>query len=714
MGEKRELIKSKLYDFICDDMYKPMKLKDIRFLLQVSDADKKRVEEALGELIAEGKIELTPKGKYKKIDSNLLVGTFIGNKKGFGFVKVEGQKDDFFIPAKYCFDAFHGDRVLIKPVKDASSGRRSEAQIMKVLERGMTTVVGTFEKQEHFGFVIADNQKVSDDIFVSKSDSMGAMTGHKVVCQITSYGESHKSPEGKIVEILGHVNDPATDIMSVVRAYDIPMEYPEKVMESLKEIPDEVDPADIEGRHDFRKLLTVTIDGEDAKDLDDAITLSYKDGVYTLGVHIADVTNYVKEKSPLDKEALKRGTSCYLVDSVIPMIPHKLSNGICSLNAGVDRLTLSCVMDIDKKGKLLNHYICEGVINVNERMTYTDVAKILDRTDDAPMERYDYLVSMFDLMKELSEIIRENRHKRGSIDFDVPETKIIVDENHKPIEIKPYDRNPATKIIEDFMLMANETVAEDFFWQELPFEYRVHEKPDAEKISILNGFINNFGLFFKASLEDIHPKELQKILSQIEGEPYEALITKMMLRSMKQARYSTECTGHFGLSCKYYCHFTSPIRRYPDLQIHRIIKEQLKGELNDKRIKHYNRILPTVANDNSAKERRAEEAEREVIKLKEIEYMSEHIGEEFDGVVSGVTSSYIFVELENTVEGAVSVAYMYDDCYYFSEESYSMIGENTKKRYQLGDKVRIKVLKCDKIKKTIDFSIINDNIERAE
>ncbi len=714
MGEKRDIIKAKLYDFICDDMYKPMKLKDIRFLLQVSDADKKRVEEALGELIAEGKVELTPKGKYKKIDSNLLVGSFIGNKKGFGFVRVEGQKDDYFVPAKYCFDAFHGDKVLIKPIKEAGSGRRSEAQIMKILERGMSTVVGTFEKQDHFGFVIADNQKVSDDIFISKNDSMGAMTGHKVVCKITNYGESGKSPEGKIVEILGHVNDPATDILSVVRAYDIPMEYPEKVMESLKDIPDEVDPADIEGRHDFRELLTVTIDGEDAKDLDDAITLSYKDGIYTLGVHIADVTNYVKEKSPLDKEALKRGTSCYLVDSVIPMIPHKLSNGICSLNAGVDRLTLSCVMDIDKKGKLLNHYICEGVINVNERMTYTNVAKILDRTEDAPMERYDYLVAMFDLMKELSEIIRENRHKRGSIDFDVPETKIIVDENHKPVEIKPYDRNPATKIIEDFMLMANETVAEDFFWQELPFEYRVHEKPDQEKISILNGFINNFGLFFKASLEDVHPKELQKILKQIEGEPYEALITKMMLRSMKQARYSTECSGHFGLSCKYYCHFTSPIRRYPDLQIHRIIKEQLKGQLDDKRIKHYNRILPTVANDNSIKERRAEEAEREVIKLKEIEYMSEHIGEEFDGVVSGVTSSYIFVELENTVEGAVSVAYMYDDCYYFSEETYSMIGENSKKRYQLGDKVRIKVLKCDKIKKTIDFSIINDNIEGVD
>jgi len=465
MGEKRELVKSKLYDFICDDMYKPMRLKDIRFLLQVSDDDKKRVEEALNELISDGKIVLTPKGKYKKLDDNLLVGTYIGNKKGFGFVRVDGQKDDYFIPAKYSLDAFHNDKVVIKPESDARAGKRSEAQIVKILKRGMSVVVGTFEKQDGFGFVIPDNHKVADDIFVSKSDSMGAMTGHKVVCEITTYASSGKSPEGRIVEILGHVNDPATDILSFVRAYDIPIEYPEKVMESLNDIPDQISEDDIVGRTDFRQWHTVTIDGEDAKDLDDAITLSYKDGIYTLGVHIADVSHYVKEKSPLDKEALKRGTSCYLVDSVIPMIPHKLSNGICSLNPNVDRLTLSCVMDIDKKGKLINHYICEGVINSNERMTYTDVAKILARTDDAPMERYDYLIYMFDLMKELSDIIRINRHKRGSIDFDVAETKIIVDENHKPVEIKAYDRNPATKLIEDFMLMANETVAEDFFWQ---------------------------------------------------------------------------------------------------------------------------------------------------------------------------------------------------------------------------------------------------------
>lgn len=714
MGEKRELIKQKLYDFICDDIYKPMRLKDIRFLLQVSDADRKKVDDALSELVSEGKVMVTPKGKYKKTDDNLLTGTFIGNKKGFGFVRVDGEKDDFFIPAKYSMDAFHNDRVLIKPEMHAAAGKRREAQVVKVLERGMTVVVGTFERQDGFGFVIPDNQKVADDIFVGKKDTMGAMTGHKVVCQITSYGEQGKSPEGKIIEILGHVNDPATDMLSVVRAYDIPMEYPDKVMESLNDIPDEISEEDIVGRTDFRMLDTVTIDGEDAKDLDDAITLSYKDGIYTLGVHIADVSNYVTEKSPLDKEALKRGTSCYLVDSVIPMLPHKLSNGICSLNAGVDRLTLSCVMDIDKKGHLLNHTICEGVIRVNERMTYTNVAKILDRSDNEVLERYKNLVDMFDLMKELSDIIRKNRHKRGSIDFDVPETKIIVDENHKPLEIKPYDRNPATRIIEDFMLMANETVAEDYFWQEIPFEYRTHESPDQEKIKNLTVFINNFGLFLRPSQEETHPKELQKVLERIEGEPYEALISKMTLRSMKQARYSTECSGHFGLACKYYCHFTSPIRRYPDLQIHRIIKENLHGTLDEKRQNHYRRILPGVADDNSLKERRAEEAEREVIKLKEIEYMSDHIGEEFDGVVSGVTSNFIFVELDNTVEGAVSVAYMYDDCYYFNEDMYAMIGENSGKKYQLGDRVRIKVLKCDKIKKTIDFSIIDDNIKGAD
>ena len=706
MGEKRERVKQKLYDFICDEQYKPMRLKDIRFLLQVKDADKKRVEEALNELVEEGKITVTPKGKYKKLDDKFLVGDYIGNKKGYGFVRVEGYKDDFFIPAKFSMGAFHGDRVMIAPDSYTKQGKSTEAKVTQILKRGLTTIVGTYDKQQNFGFVIPDNQKVADDIFVAKKDSMGAMTGHKVVCRITNYGADHKSPEGEIIEILGHVNDPGTDILSVVRAYDIPVEYPDKVMDSLKDIPDEVDEADFVGRTDFRALPTVTIDGEDAKDLDDAITLSFEDGVYTLGVHIADVSHYVKEKSPLDKEALKRGTSCYLVDSVIPMLPHKLSNGICSLNAGTDRLTLSCVMKFDKKGKLLDHTICEGILHVDERMTYTNVEKILERSDEEVLKRYEPLVPMFDLMLELSTILRKNRRKRGSIDFDVAETKIIVDENHKPVEIKPYDRNPATKIIEDFMLAANETIAEDYFWQELPFEYRVHEHPDEEKIDILAAFINNFGLFIKASRDETHPKELQKILDQIEGKPYEALISKMMLRSMKQAKYSTVNTGHFGLATSYYCHFTSPIRRYPDLQIHRIIKDNLRGRMNAKRIEHYEKILPEVAKHSSEMERRADEAERECDKLKKVQYMSGHLGEEFWGVISGVTEWGFYVELPNTVEGLVHVTTLTDDYFHYSESTYELIGETTAKRYKLGQKVKIVVAATDPFMRTIDFRVV--------
>ena len=714
MGEKRERVKQKLYDFICDEQYKPMRLKDIRFLLQVKDADKKRVEEALNELVEEGKITVTPKGKYKKLDDKFLVGDYIGNKKGYGFVRVEGHKDDFFIPAKFSMGAFHGDRVMIAPDSYTKQGKSTEAKVTQILKRGLTTIVGTYDKQQNFGFVIPDNQKVSDDIFVAKKDSMGAMTGHKVVCRITNYGADHKSPEGEIIEILGHVNDPGTDILSVVRAYDIPVEYPDKVMDSLKDIPDEVDEADFVGRTDFRALPTVTIDGEDAKDLDDAITLSFEDGVYTLGVHIADVSHYVKEKSPLDKEALKRGTSCYLVDSVIPMLPHKLSNGICSLNAGTDRLTLSCVMKFDKKGKLLDHTICEGILHVDERMTYTNVEKILERSDEEVLKRYEPLVPMFDLMLELSTILRKNRRKRGSIDFDVAETKIIVDENHKPVEIKPYDRNPATKIIEDFMLAANETIAEDYFWQELPFEYRVHEHPDEEKIDILAAFINNFGLFIKASRDETHPKELQKLLMKIDGTPEEALISRLTLRSMKQAKYTTVSTGHFGLATNYYCHFTSPIRRYPDLQIHRIIKDNLRGRMNQKRIEHYDSILPEVAKHSSEMERRADEAERETDKLKKVEYMEERIGQVFEGVISGVQEWGFYVELPNTVEGLVHVTSLTDDFYHYEESSYEMIGERTNKHYKLGQKVKVIVADTDKIMRTIDFRVVRDDVEPDE
>ena len=440
MGEKRDIIKEKLYTLISSKDYKPMKLKELKYLLAAGEDDKRRIEEGLAELVTAGKIVQTPKGKYKLPDNKTRVGEFIGNKKGFGFVRVEGEPEDYFIPAKESLDAFHGDRVMIRVTGDSLPGKRKEAEVLQVLERRYTRVVGTYDKQEGFGFVIPDNRKIAEDIFVAASDSMGAMSGHKVVCELTSYGEKGKSPEGKVTEILGHVNDPSTDIISVVRAYDIPMEYPDKVMDSLKNIPDSVSEEEIRGRRDFRSLMTVTIDGEDAKDLDDAITLSKENGIYTLGVHIADVSNYVTEKSPLDKEALKRGTSCYLVDSVIPMLPHKLSNGICSLNQGEDRLTLSCVMDINEKGKVINHEICEGVINVDRRMSYTNVQKILERSDEAVMEEYKDYVSFFDLMQELSNIIRKARHKRGSIDFDVPETKIIVDKDGTITQCVPMDK----------------------------------------------------------------------------------------------------------------------------------------------------------------------------------------------------------------------------------------------------------------------------------
>uniref|UniRef100_UPI00286F2C7A ribonuclease R n=1 Tax=Anaerosporobacter sp. TaxID=1872529 RepID=UPI00286F2C7A len=561
---------------------------------------------------------------------------------------------------------------------------------------------------------VPDNLKFGKDIFIPREHTKGAVTGHKVVVKITDYGSKDKSPEGKITEIIGHINDPGVDIMSIIMANNLPTEFSDFVMKSLDSIPEEVTSADIGGRMDIRDLQMVTIDGEDAKDLDDAITISKSGDKYTLGVHIADVTNYVKEGSPLDVEALKRGTSVYLVDRVIPMLPHKLSNGICSLNAGVDRLALSCFMDIDKKGNVVGHKIAETVVCVDRRMSYTSVKKILEDKDEAEMKEYSELIPMFELMQELASILREKRHQRGSIDFDFPESKITLDEKGKPIEIKAYERNSATKIIEDFMLLANETIAEDYFWQELPFVYRTHENPDSEKIEKLGIFINNFGYSIKIGQDEIHPKELQKLLSKIEGTPEEPLISRLTLRSMKQARYTVSNEGHFGLSTKYYCHFTSPIRRYPDLQIHRIIKENLRGKMNEKRITHYDKILADVARQSSQTERRADEAEREVEKLKKVEYMKQFIGECFDGVISGITTWGMYVELPNTVEGMVHVTNMEGDYYFYDEEHYMMIGEHTKKAYKLGQKVKIEVTGCDSMLRTIDFELVEDESYEEE
>lgn len=697
--------KQTVYDLICDDMYVPMKIKELAIVLNVKKEERPQLEQILNELMEEGKISLSRRGKYTKSEEKLLTGTFTAHAKGFGFVTIEGVEEDIFIPESKTGDALHMDKVQVL-VSPLATGRRREGAIVKVLERGMKQIVCTYEQSKNFGFAVPDNPKFGQDIFIPLEKSKGAVKGHKVVVEITKYGKLGKSPEGKVVEILGHINDPGVDILSIVRAYDLPVEFSEKIMRQVENVAKEVSEADMQGRMDLRDIMMVTIDGEDAKDLDDAVSLSMDGDNYILGVHIADVTNYVQEKSALDTEALKRGTSVYLVDRVIPMLPHALSNGICSLNAGENRLALSCIMTINPKGEVIDHKIAETVIKVHTRMSYTSVKKILEDKDEEEIAKYRELVPMFERMQKLASILRKKRMGRGSIDFDFPETKVILDAQGKPVEIKPYERNVATRMIEDFMLIANETVASDYFWQELPFVYRTHDKPDSEKIHKLSTFINNFGYMIHIGSDEVHPKELQKLLMKIEGSPEEALISRLTLRSMKQARYTTINSGHFGLAANYYCHFTSPIRRYPDLQIHRIIKENLRGKMNERRIRHYEEILGDVAKQSCETERRAEEAERETIKLKKVEYMQEHIGEIFDGVISGVMEWGVFVELPNTVEGLVRVADMEDDFYHFVEESYEMIGERTGKSYKLGQKVKVCVQGTDRMTRTIDFSLV--------
>ena len=633
----------------------------------------------------------------------------MATQRGFGFVRVEGEDDDIFIPGSYTKSALDGDTVQVLVKKEGGEGKRREGQVLNILERGNSVLVGTYTRSRNFGFVTPDNQKFTKDIYVAKAESKGAVTGHKVVVEITDFGDEQRKPEGRVLEILGHVIDPGVDILSVIKAYGLPEEYPDDVMKQIENIPDEVEEKEKAGRADFRDLQTVTIDGEDAKDLDDAITISKEGNMYHLGVHIADVSQYVTEASPLDKEALKRGTSIYLVDRVIPMIPHKLSNGICSLNQGVDRLALSCMMDINEKGEIVKHKICESVINVTRRMSYTSVHKIIEEKDEAERKEYEELIPMFELMYELADILQARREKRGSIDFDFPEAKIILDEKGKPIDVKEYERTQANRIIEEFMLAANQTVAEEYFWNELPFVYRTHETPDMEKIQNLALFIENFGYTLKIKEDEIHPKEVQKLMRSIAGKPEEGLIGRLALRSMKQARYTTECEGHFGLALKYYCHFTSPIRRYPDLQIHRIIKENIHGGMKDKRIDHYQKILPEVAEQTSALERRADDAEREVEKMKKAEYMEQFVGKDFEGTISGLTTWGMYVELPNTIEGMIRVADIPGDYYYYDEDLHRMVGEQTGKVYKMGEPLRIIVAGVDKLTRTIDFVLYQED-----
>lgn len=704
MEQTYESRKKKVYEFICSDLYIPMKIKELAIMLQVTKEQRTILEKILSELIEEGKITLSKRGKYAKAEIDKRIGVFTAHAKGFGFVSTEGEEEDVFIPETKVNGAMHMDEVEIL-VHPSSGGKRLEGEVLHIRKRGMTKVVGTFETNGTFGFVVPDNARVGQDIFVAQEHTLGAVNGHKVVVELKSYGGNGKSPEGYVIEILGHRNDPGTDILSIVRAYDLPVEFSEKVLRQVENVAKPVSEADRNGRLDLREVTMVTIDGEDAKDLDDAVSLSMDGENYVLGVHIADVTNYVQENSALDVEAKNRGTSVYLVDRVIPMLPHALSNGICSLNQKEDRLALSCIMTINSKGKVIDYVIAESVICVDKRMSYTGVNRLLQPENT---EESEYL-PMLKNMEKLAAILRKNRRKRGFIDFDFPETKVILNEAGVPVDIRPYERNTATRIIEDFMLIANETVAQDAFWQELPFVYRTHEKPDAEKVQQLATFIQNFGYTIHIGTDEVHPKELQKLLDKIEGSNEEALISRLTLRSMKQARYSTQNKGHFGLAASYYCHFTSPIRRYPDLQIHRILKENLRGKLSESRLAHYNRILTEVANSSSKTEKRAEEAERETVKQKKVEFMENHLGEVYEGVISGVTEWGFFVELPNTVEGLVRISSLRDDYYEFVKERHELVGQTTQNRYKLGQKIKIVVSHTDRQMRTIDFELIQEN-----
>lgn len=711
--EKR---KNLICELVNDKFYVPMKEKELAAFMQVRPEEREELKTILNELLMEGRLQISKRGKYSKgEEGGGLVGTFISHPKGFGFVEIEGRSEDLYIPESGVNGAFHQDQVQVELLK-GQGGRRQEARIVKILSHGLTKVVGTYQKSKSFGFVIPDLEKISTDIYIPAEGSKGAVTGHKVVVELTDYGDDKHKPEGMITEILGHVNDPGVDILSIVKGYDLPVEFEEKLLNQAERVGKPVSEADMAGRRDLRSLQMVTIDGEDAKDLDDAVSLTREGENYCLGVHIADVSNYVQENSALDREALNRGTSVYLVDRVIPMLPHTLSNGICSLNQGEDRLALSCLMKVNKKGEVVSYEIAETVICVDRRMSYTAVRKILEEGDPELIQEYEELVPMFQDMQELAAILRKKRRQRGSIDFDFPESKIILDQKGNPVSIEPYERNVATDLIEDFMLLANETVAQHFYWMEVPFLYRTHETPDTEKIEKLATFIHNFGYHIKIKTSDheVHPKEIQKLLASIEGTEEEALIARLALRSMKQAKYSVECTGHFGLACACYCHFTSPIRRYPDLQIHRIIKEQLRGRLMEKRIDHYKEILPEVARQTSRLERRADEAERETDKLKKAQYMKHHIGETLEGIISGITAWGIYVELPNTVEGMIHVARLTGDYYYYKEETFEMVGRDTGRCFKLGQRLKVFVDSVDMVSKSVDFLLAEDDMEEEE
>lgn len=704
-----EKLREQLLGLINDPHYNPLKREELALIFNIHPSEMPMFYNFLDELEEDGYIVKTKKGRIMSPNQmGLFVGKFVSHRKGFGFVESDEELvQDLFIPKDDINGALHNDRVMAEIVTPATEDRRAEGKVIKIIKREVTRVVGLFQENKSFGFVVPDDKKFNQDIFIPKRYISGAKNDDKVVCEITVWPQENRKPEGKIVEILGKKGERGVEIDSIIRAHGLPEEFPKKVIDEANFVAGQELEDEIARRLDLRDLDIFTIDGEDAKDLDDAISIEVlPNGNYKLGVHIADVTHYVKEKSKLDKEALKRATSVYLVDKVIPMLPKQLSNGVCSLNPFEDKLTLSCIMEIDAEGKVVKYDIAETVINSKARMTYTEVSDILEKDDEKLKKTFAKQVDDFIAAEKLARILMKRRQRRGAIDFDFPEAKIILNKNGEVVDIKHYERRISNKMIEEFMLVANETVAEHFFWLQLPFVYRIHETPSVEKMEDLNKFMATFGYHIKGNLEDVHPKEMQSIIEKIKGTKEEESISTIMLRSMKQAKYSPSCIGHFGLAAKYYCHFTSPIRRYPDLQIHRIIKEQLNNKLNNKRQDQLAHIVEYASTQSSERERAAELAERDVHDYYKACYMADKVGQQFDGVVSGVTSFGIFVELENTVEGLIRLANMRDDYYIYNQETYSIIGERSKKTFRIGDSVRIEVDNVNVDFKEIDFKLI--------
>ena len=712
---KREDI---VLEFMKDKDYVPMKAKEIAMILGVPKKEYNEFKQVLDHLEQEFKIGKNRKNKYRVIEEEFYEGTFRRNQKGFGFVKIEGKSDgengedeEVYISKENSLNALNGDKVLIEIIEEKNKVKSAEGKIKRIINREKDTVVGTFQNNRNFGFVIPDDRNFGTDIFISKSNFGKARNGHKVLVKITKYPQKGKKAEGQIVEVLGPPNQAGVDMLSLIKEYKLPSKFPEPVVEEAKKYGDRIDKKDLVNRVDLRDDIIFTIDGEDAKDLDDAVKVSkLENGNYKLDVHIADVSNYVKEGSLLDKEALLRGTSIYLLGRVIPMLPRELSNGLCSLNAGEDRLTISCTMEIDKAGNVVSSEVYKSVIKVTERMNYKDVQKILDKSDNKILKRYEKYIEDFDLMAELATILKERRLKQGYLNLEIPESKIELDIEGRAIDVHPYELYFSNEIIEQFMLTANETVAEKFYWLNSPFIYRVHEEPDIDKVKDLNKFLYNFNLKIKFANEKVYPKEFAKILDEIKGKEEERVISTFILRTLKVARYEAENKGHFGIASKYYCHFTSPIRRYPDLFIHRIISHYLEEDYNvdEEYVEEYRKKAEDRANASSEREKIATKVERDSEDLKKAEFMESKIGEEYEGIVSSITQFGMFVELKNTVEGLIRFENLGNEYFIYDEDRKRLIGEKTNKVYKIGDKVKIRVISANKMLRQVDFEVAQE------